>query len=69
MEDNPQNRLILALIGVGIGVTGIVAYYESAQGILYTCTVLSIMQWGLCMIDVALQYWSYPYLAACILTS
>ena len=34
MEDNPQNRLILALIGVGIGVTGIVAYYESAQGIL-----------------------------------
>lgn len=69
MEDNPQNRLILALIGVGIGVTGIVAYYESAQGIFYTCTALSIMQWGLCMIAGALQYWSYPYLAACILTS
>ena len=67
MEDNPQNRLILALIGVGIGVTGIVAYHESVQWLLNVCAVLSLMQWIISIVKQEIQKWSYPYLAACLL--
>lgn len=67
MEDNINNRLLLTLIGTAIGITGIVAYYESVQWLFYTCTVLSIMQWVSSIITKELQSWAYPYLAACLL--
>ena len=67
MEDNIKNRLLLALIGTAIGITGIVAYYESVQWLFYTCAVLSIMQWVSSIITKELQSWAYPYLAACLL--
>lgn len=67
MEDNRKNRLFLAFIGAAIGASGIVAYYESSQWMLYTCTFLSILQWVLCVFTKELQNWAYPYLAACLL--
>lgn len=67
MEDNSQNRLILALIGVGIAITGIVAYHESIQWLLNVCAALSLMQWIISIVKQEIQNWSYPYLAACLL--
>ena len=69
MEDNNKNRLLLALLGVTIGIVGIVAYHKSVQWLSYICTILCIMQWLLCMFSEGIQKEIYPYLAACLLAS
>lgn len=67
MDNNLKNTILLASIGVAIGVGGIIAYYHQVSwllilcAILCTCQMLTNLYWGL------LKDYTYPLLAACML--
>lgn len=67
MEDKNKNGLLLALMGVAIGIVGIVAYHKSVQWLSYACAILCVLQWVLCMFSEGIRKEMYPYLAACLL--
>ena len=68
MKENIRNTVLLALMGVAIGVAGIIGYYQHIKWLFYTCTVLCLVQLLLNLFLKALQDQMYPYLVACLLT-
>lgn len=67
MEDSQKNVIMLAMIGVIIGIAGIVAFHQSLLWLLYACAVICLVQWLLNLLAKQLRPTTIPYLAACCL--
>lgn len=69
MENNIKNTLLLASVGVLIGIVGMVAYHQHITGLLVTCAVLCICQLFVNFFTGMLQDYTYPLLAVCIVVA
>ena len=70
MKNNIKNVLLLASIGVLIGIVGIVAYYRDVKWLMVTCAVLCLCQLLVNIFSGLHQdntYQIYPLLAVCLL--
>lgn len=61
-----RNAILLALAGVAIGATGIVAYYQQPRWLFIVCTLLSIAQLVLSLFFEPMKDEMYSYLGACL---
>lgn len=66
MQNNTKNVLLLALVGVAIGVTGLIAYYQQISWLFILCTILCIVQFAIDSFLEPLKDEVFPYLATCL---
>ena len=69
MENNTKNTLLLASVGVLIGIVGMVSYHQQITWLLITCAALCVCQLLVNLFTRMLQDYTYPLLAVCIIVA